>query len=97
MLITQFVNYAFIYYLISIINWRPFMSSAGLIVQVSFLLVVSGVISIAKNAINLPNIIRFVTLYYKYGYTNYEDKRDKEIPTFQIKLNKDFELPTFSI
>jgi len=72
LLITQFVNYAFIYYLITLLFKRPIMSSAGLIMQVSSLLVVSGAFKIVKNAVNVPNILRRANLYWKYGYTNYE-------------------------
>lgn len=96
-LIAQFINTAFIFYLIQLFNQRPYLSSAGLVVQVSTMLVVSGFISILTDAVNFPYIIRWAKLWYKYGYTTYNSASQNSVPTYQVKLNKDFELPEFDI
>lgn len=73
------------------------MTSAGLIVQVSFLFIFSGLINIAMNAVNIPYWMRKFNLWWKYRYLTFKGKKDLNIPTFQIKLNKDFELPIFDM
>lgn len=96
--ISQFINTAFIFYLIQVYNRRPYLSSAGLVIQVSTLIIVSGCISIFTNAINMPFLMRKFRLWYKYGHIKYsKSNRNKEIPTYQIKLNKDYEYPIFDI
>ena len=90
LLITQFTNSALVYYLITVISSRPFMTSAGLIVQVSSLILVSGFINIITNAVNIPYLMRKVKLWWKYRYIRFESKKNLEVPTFQVKLNKDF-------
>lgn len=66
-------------------------------VQVSFLIVVSGFISIVTDALNIPYWIRYAWLWYKYDYTTYESKIGTTVPTYQVRLNKDFELPVYDI
>ena len=69
--ISQFINTAFIFYLIQVYNHRPYLSSAGLVIQVSTLIIVSGCISIFTNAINIPFWLRKIRLWYKYGHIKY--------------------------
>ncbi len=95
--VSQFINTAFIFYLIQVFNHRPYLSSAGLVVQVSFMIVVSGFVSILSNAINFAYWFRVIKLWYNYGITTNKIQGFKEIPTYQVKLNKDYELPIFDI
>ncbi len=97
LLISQFINNALVYYIVTVISNRPYMTSAGLIVQVSFLIVFSGFINIAMNAVNIPYWMRKFNLWWKYRYLTFKDKKNVSVPTFQIKLNKDFELPIFDM
>jgi hypothetical protein len=90
-MIAQFINTVLIFYLIQIINDRPYLTSAGLVVQASTSIVVSGFISIVINAIHIPYWIRYAVLWWKYGNLSREMMDQKEsIPTYQLKLNKDF-------
>lgn len=78
-------------YLIQVVNKRPYLSSAGLVVQASTYIVVSGFFSIVTNAINFPMWIHYVKLWWKYGYYSEKSMEEKEIiPTYQIKFNKDY-------
>jgi len=96
--ISQFINTAFIFYLIQVYNKRPYLSSAGLVIQVSTLIIVHGCISIFSNALDFPYWFRKFMLWYKYGYLRYSrSNKNKEVPTYQIRLNKDYEYPIFDI
>jgi hypothetical protein len=64
------------------------MSPAGLVLQVSSLIVVSGVIQIIVNFANIPYLTRTGMLWWYYKYWNYKDIKDKKINTFQVTLNK---------
>jgi hypothetical protein len=97
LLITQFINSALVYYLITVISYRPYMTSAGLIVQASSLILTSGFINIGMNILNIPFLMRKVKLWWKYRYYGFKGKQNLEVPTFQVKLNKDFELPVFDM
>lgn len=94
--ISQFINTAFIFYLIQVYHHRPYMSSAGLVVQVSSLIVVYGFMSIFNNAVYFPFWLRKLNLWYKYRYIMFS-KAEQEVPNFQIRLNKDYEFPVFNI
>jgi len=72
MLISQFINTAFIYFLITKIKSRPLMSPAGLVLQVSSLIVVSGVIQIVMNFVNIPYLTRTGMLWWYYKYWGYK-------------------------
>jgi hypothetical protein len=67
-IIAQFINTVLILYLIQVFNQRPYLSSAGLVVQSSTYIVVSGFISIIINAINIPLWVRYGMLWWKYSY-----------------------------
>ena len=67
LLISQFVNTALIYYIISRIVKEDFLSTTGLVVEVSSLIVVSGVIQIGTNAANIPALLRRIKLWWYYG------------------------------
>jgi hypothetical protein len=80
-----------ILYLIQVFNQRPYLSSAGLVVQASTYIVVSGFLSIVTNAINFPIWIHYAKLWWKYRYCTKEGMEEKEIiPTYQVKFNKDY-------
>jgi hypothetical protein len=66
------------------------MSPTGLILQVSSLIVVSGFINIIMNFVNFNYIWRKFSLWRKYRYLNLKDKAETTIPTFQVKLNRDY-------
>ena len=66
-IIAQFINTVLILYLIQVFNHRPYLSSAGLVVQASTYIVVSGFTSIFINAINIPLWVRYAKLWWKYG------------------------------
>ena len=69
LVIVQFINTAFIYYVISLINNKTnddLMSASGLIYQVSSLITTSGVIQIFMNLVNHPAILRRVMLWWTY-------------------------------
>jgi hypothetical protein len=67
-IIAQFINTVLILYLIQVFNHRPYLSSAGLVVQASTYIVVSGFTSIFINAINIPLWVRYAKLWWKYGH-----------------------------
>lgn len=76
--ISQFINTALIFYIIQVYNHRPYLSSAGLVIQVSSLIIVSGLMSIFTNAVNIPFWMRRIKLWYKYGYLRYSrSNKDK--------------------
>jgi hypothetical protein len=68
------MNSALVYYLVTVFSNRPYMTSAGLIVQVSSLILVSGFINILTNALNIPYLLRKAKLWWKYRYIHYKDK-----------------------
>jgi hypothetical protein len=72
------------------------MSPAGLVLQVSSLMVVSGVIQIVVNFVNIPYLTRNAMLWWYYNYWGYKESKNKKINTFQITLNKAYELPEFN-
>ncbi len=85
---SQFINTAFIYYIISLINNKTnddLMSAAGLIYQISSLITTSGAIQILSNAFNVPAVIRRLTIWWYYKDSG------KYIDEYQIHLNKKFE------
>jgi hypothetical protein len=87
-IIAQFINTVLILYLIQVFNKRPYLSSAGLVVQSSTYMVVSGFISIAVNAINIPYWVRYGMLWWKYSYyTKAMMEQRPEIATYQVKFN----------
>jgi hypothetical protein len=90
MLISQFINNALVYYIVTLISKRPYMSPTGLILQVSSLIVVSGFINIIINFVNFNYLWRKVSLWRRYRYLNLKDKAETTIPTFQVKLNRDY-------
>ena len=69
LVISQFINTAFIYYFISLINNRTnddLLSASGLVYQVSSLITVSGIIQIFNNVVNVGDIIRRLTIWWYY-------------------------------
>lgn len=96
LVITQFLNTALIYFILSVIrqeNKTGLMSQEGLVFQVSSLIVTSGVIQIIMNIIDIPAVIRI--LYIKWFYRGKSD--DDEINEFQVHLNRTYELVEFDI
>jgi hypothetical protein len=65
-IIAQFINTVLILYLIQVFNHRPYLSSAGLVVQASTYIVVSGFISIFINLLDISNFKRSAKLWWKY-------------------------------
>ena len=91
---SQFVNTAFIYYFVALLNNRTnddLLSAAGLVYQVSSLITTSGVINIISNLLNTDAILRKLTLWWYY-----KGKGDK-INEFQVHLNQKFQHPEFDI
>jgi membrane associated rhomboid family serine protease len=86
LLITQFINTALIYFILSKIIPKPVLSTAGIVLQVSSLIVVSGFIQILTNAAHIGALMRSVLLWWKYS--NVEE--DQPIRKFQVRLNKEF-------
>lgn len=96
LVITQFLNTAIIYFILSLIrqeNKTGLMSQEGLVFQVSSLIVTSGVIQIIMNMIDIPAWIRII--YIKWFYRGKAD--DDEINEFQVHLNRTYELVEFDI
>ena len=84
---SQFVNTAFIYYFVSLINNKTnddLLSASGLVYQVSSLITTSGVINIISNLLNTDAILRKLKLWWYY-----KGKPDKQ-NEFQVNLNKKF-------
>lgn len=69
------------------------LSSAGLVVVVSSLIVVSGFIQIATNLVNVPAILRRLQLWWYYS----DKEENAEINQFQLRLNKQFEFVEFDM
>ena len=84
LLVSQFANTALIYYIISRIMQEHFLSSAGLVIQVTSLIAVSGVIQIVMNFINLGAIMRRIWLWWYYGGLD----KNSTVNKFQVNLNK---------
>jgi len=62
------------------------------------MIVVSGFISILTQAVNVPYWLRAAKLWYYYGYNKIcRGNQVEEVPTYQVKLNKEYELPEFDI
>lgn len=96
LLITQFLNTAMIYLALSLIrddDENALMSEQGLVYQISTLMVLSGFIQIFNNFINVPAIIRWLTIWWKYRGKSDDD----EIPKFQVTLNRECENIEFDL
>lgn len=91
---SQFINTAFIYYFVALINNKTnddLLSASGLIYQVSSLITTSGVINIISNLLNTDAILRRLKLWWYYK------GKDDKINEFQVNLNQKFQFPEFDI
>ena len=94
LVISQFINTAFIYYFISLINNRTnddLLSASGLVYQVSSLITVSGIIQIFNNVLNVGDIIRRLTIWWYYRNSG------ETVNEYQLHLNKAYEYVEFDI
>lgn len=94
LVVFQFINNALIYFIVFEIKGGHFnvlKERIGLVDQISWLLVISASLQIFFNILNIGDIYRkiMICLYYR-GV-------DKEVPEFQINLNKAYEYVEFDI
>lgn len=67
-IIAQFINTVLVLYFIQVFNQRPYLNSAGLVVQASTSIVFSGIISMFINALDFSYWYRYAMLWWKYSY-----------------------------
>ena len=92
--IAQFLNTAFMYYVLFLVFDAKHMGLNGVIEQVMSLVTVSGVIKIAKNALQVGEC------YHKYQTSPFkkmaEHNPPKPIKMFQVQLNQQLQMPEFN-
>lgn len=89
--ISQFINTAIIYFLIMKLypdnEGAKYLSSSGIVVRVTSLVIASGVIEMILNLMQVQNLFKSLKLCCLY--------RNEEVNLFQIQLNKKLEDPEF--
>lgn len=77
MVIAHFLNTAILYYVISRVLRDSLTSKVGLVLQITSLIVVSGIINILYELVRPKSIVRSLNLFCKYRNLSEEDTVDK--------------------
>ena len=85
--ISQFLNTALIYYIISVLNSETndeLLSGSGLVYQISTLITTSGIIQILVNLVYPSHIMKVVRNYLQYP------RDEEEVPEYQLHFNRHY-------
>ena len=97
MVVAQFINTVLIYYFIALIVIKEdinlMLTQNGLVMEISSLVITSGMIQILVNAVNVNATLRNLKLKWKLGIFDEKD----EIALHQVKVNKMYEYVEFDL
>lgn len=83
-----FLNTAVMFFLLSLRQGQHFLQDDGLVVQISNLMIISGLISIPLNFFQIDSKIQGYWRKFRYGFLDHDS-------LFQVQYNEIYQLPEF--